>query len=142
MQQNQQPQQMVQQQPQPAPPARASKKLAIINPETGTDVLADMERERKQPSGPKTSHAIDIRSPTGETIVSAPAAASNAGGGHDGAGAEDGSAASVAEPSSSEVDGQTPDAKGDGDGQRRRSTSVEVPSSSLVSEKCKPHLLF
>jgi hypothetical protein len=74
--------QTVQQQPQPAPPARAAKKPVIINPETGTGVLADMERERKQPSGPKTSHAIDIRSPTGETIVSAPAA-NSAGAGHD-----------------------------------------------------------
>jgi hypothetical protein len=47
--QKQQNQQTAQQQTQPAPPARrASRKLVLFDPETDADILADMERRRKQ----------------------------------------------------------------------------------------------
>ena len=132
------------QQPQAAPPVRQSKRIAIIDPESGVDVLADMERERKQPPGPKVSHAIVISSPTGEptpatALVSSPvdsaaadaepAVAQVAEEGSEAAEHEPATEASVSVDSpqeeKSEVDGEP--------SQRRESTSVDLLNSNLVS---------
>ena len=118
--------------------------MALIDPESGIDVLADMERERKQPPGPKVSHAIVISPRTGEpapatAMVSSPFDAAAAGeepavarvavAEKRSVAAEPVTEASVSVDSpqkeKSEVAGERT--------QRRESTSLDLPNLNLVS---------